>query len=99
MCERPRPTPLWPTPVRSRTLVDQHARFVKSEVSQRLTDDRFRVPLRIGVSRIDQVDTALDGHRDKPCGLGTVEAGNFAPDSGTGTKGHGAKTKTGNAQP
>jgi hypothetical protein len=90
---------LWPTPVRSRTLVDQHARFVKSEVSQRLTDDRFRVPLRIGVSRIDQVDTALDGHRDKPGGLGMVEARNFAPDSGTGTKGHGAKTKTGNAQP
>jgi hypothetical protein len=78
---------------------DQHARFVESEAGQRLTDDRFRVPLRIGVGSIDQIDAALDGQGDEPRGLGTVEARNFSPDSGTGAKGHGAETKTGNSQP
>jgi hypothetical protein len=55
--------------------------------------------LRIGVGSIDQIDTALDGQRDEPRGLGTVEARNFSPDSATGAKGHGTETKTGNAQP
>jgi len=65
---------------------DQQPRLVELEVGQHLSDDDFRLALRVRVGAVDQVDALVDRRGDEVPRLRAIQAGDFAPDAAAGTE-------------